>query len=778
MRATVLFVVGAVSRRAAERGVVFTDADLDVLERIGESAGADVELLLACEAPATHGRKPTMKQVRAERDRLLAQVAASGASLVVAMGPIPVAALWGKGGMKASEMRMRRHDLPDVPKPVYVTWSPEEIAVGGLEQFAAIDVQRALAGELPTQWGEYHVQTEIHPELAEYLATAQLGEHVVSMDLETHPGLDPYAPDARIRMVVVSHRPGWAQVVQCGPASEVPDWVQDLLRDPSVLKTGSNIRFDVRWLRRFGYEVLNHFCTQHQEHVLDENCRAKDLKSLVLRYRPELGDYASGQHALVAERAIRDRKGKVVEDGWRFVRDEEMYQYAGGDGDGGIAVHLGQMRRIREEGLERPLAVMREWFPAISEVEMAGACVSLERNAELAELYGDELRRLRAEIRGVLGPINVGSPGQLIPALQAHCPGVDLRDLFARSKDGEDERYSTRAFVLRREAAKHPVLGLILEYRRRDALRRFVDGVRKYAVEVNGRHYVFSSLRGDVTATYRLSSSHPNLQNLPRTAREEAAAGLNVKRQYVSRFEGGSITEGDQSQLELRVAGMEAEDQALMQAFASGEDVHRVLAGMMRGVPLARVTDDMRQAGKTTNFHVLYGGGAIGLARRLGCDEWEARRLVQQFDETFIGYRHWEREQHRLARTRGWVESAFGFRRRIRRPESWTSSEGRHALRQAANAPIQGGASTIVNLGIVRVRALFRENGLRSVPFLTVHDSLEVDTFPGEEEVVRRLVAEGMEHPEVEKYGVELTIPLRVDFKRGPNWGEMMEVKG
>ncbi len=775
MKPTVLFVLGAVSRRAADTGVAITNADLALLERLGDSAGSDIEIVLACEARATHGRKPTMRQVRAERERLMGQIAASTADVVIAIGPAAVAALWNKGNIKVESKRMRRHDLPDVAKPVFATWSLEEIAFKGLEIYAAIDVQRAVAGEIPVNWGEYHVQTEMHPELSEYLAGG--GERVVTVDLETFPGTNPYAPDARIRMVVVSHRSRWAQVVQAGPASEIPEWVQDLLRDPSICKVGSNIRFDVRWLRRFGYAVENYVCTHHTEHVLDENCRVKNLKSLSLKYHPTLGDYAAGQNALVDERSVRDRKGKVVEDGWRHISDEEMYQYAGGDGDSGITVYHAQAKRVVDEGLARPFEIMRTYYPAISELEMAGACVSMEENARLEERYTAELARLRAEIRGTLGPINVASSAQLKPALQAHCPGIDLTDVFKRPRDDEDDQYSTRAYVLKREAKRFPMLALVLEYRRRQALYNFVKGIRKHVVHINGRDYVFSSLRGDIVPTYRHSSSRPNMQNVPDADEYEMANGLNVKRQYVSRFDGGSILVSDQSQMELREAGMISGDQALHEAFHSGIDVHTVLASQMKGIKIEEVTKDIRADCKTTNFRVLYGGGAYGLALTLGCSEWHAQDLIKQFDETFTGYRRWERETHHLARTRGWVESRFGFRRRIIAPENWNSKDGRHALRQAANAPVQGGAGTTVNLGIVEVLKLFKANGLRSVAFMTVHDNLVVDAYPGEEENARELVTIGMEHPGVEKYGVELTIPLQVDHKIGPTWGETEDIK-
>lgn len=762
---TAIFLLTGVSKRAKERGQAITDDDLAVLDELSEKGGVDAEVLFICESAASHGKKPTMAQIREERPRLLAEIAASGAAFIVAFGPMPVAALWNKGGIKYGDLRMRSHDLSDVSKPVIVTASLEEMALKpGLRNWAALDVLRGVAGETPVRLGDYVITRELSPRLQSYLAA---GGKEVTVDLETYPGLSPYDPDARIRMVVVSHDTGWAQVVQCGPSSEIPEWLRDLLQDPSVLKVGSNIGFDVRWLRRFGYEVNNFADTGYAAHLLDETDPMKDLKTLSLRYHPSLGDYAAGHRALVEER------GGAKKDGWARIQDEEMYQYAGGDGDAGITIWHALRDRIAAEGLERPWAAMCTYHPAIMRLEHAGACVSMSKVQELDDRYVEELARLRVEIRGTLGAgLNPNSPDQLATALQQYVPEVNLRKVLWK-RGAEDNQYSTEAFVLRREAKKHPVITTILTYRRRQALHKFVKSIRKYVVRVGAQDFVFSRLRGDVTTTYRHSSASPNLQNLPRGTEEESGLGLNVKTAYVSRFEGGRIMEWDQSQLELRETAMIAGDEALLAAFRSGEDVHTTLAAMMNGIEPSAVTGPIRQAGKTTNFHVLYGGGAWGLSLRLGCTHKMAEDMIAQFDDTFSGFRRWEKEQHRLAVSRLWVESRYGFRRRFARPQSWASLEGRHIKRQAGNAPIQGGASIHTNLGIVRVLEEFKARGLRSVPFLTVHDSLLIDVAPGEEYTVAEAVQLGMEHPDTERFGVELTVPLVVDGKIGDSWGNM-----
>lgn len=218
-------------------------------------------------------------------------------------------------------------------------------------------------------------------------------------------------------------------------------------------------------------------------------------------------------------------------------------------------------------------------------------------------------------------------------------------------------------------------------------------------------------------------------------------------------------------------------DRALFEAFASGVDVHTYLAALMLDIPAEQVDKDRRQALKSTNFHVLYGGGPPGLAARLGSGLEYAQSLIELFDNTFEGYRAWEREVRREMRENLVVYSRYGAPRRCIRPPSWKSPIGRKILRQAGNAPIQGGASWHTNLGLVKTQRLMAERNLRSVMMMTVHDSAVFDVYPGELEAVMVAAREGMERPDTTKYGVDLSIPLVVDFKVGPNWGEMEEIK-
>jgi len=703
-----------------------------------------------------------LKAIKPERDRMLQQVAAHTPDIVVAFGPTAAKALWGKG-VKVANLRHKLHTLPDVAAPVWVTNSLEEASIKpGLVKFMGIDLLHAAKGETDVRW-RTHIVTDHRSGPDPRL---DLGAAVASVDLETYPGTDARVPTARIRMAVVSTDAGFAQVIQAGPASELPEWLTEWLASGRTLWGGSNIAFDWFWLQRFGYTLKNFVCTSHLQHILDENSAQKDLKSLVLIHT-DIGDYSREQRDYVEDRG-----------GWEFVTDAEMYQYAGADGYGGYEVLTKQLAAIRERGLEKAMAVHKATYPAIAKLQYAGAHLDLQENARLSERYVTALSRLTMDARKVLGPINLNSPTQLVPALKTAVPGLDLTEWFWKHQDDEEEKFSTKKAILEREARKHPVLATVLEYRRRETLRRFIDGIHKHVVDRGPRGaFVYTNIRGDVTVTHRLSSSKPNMQNLPRDTEGELAAELNVKRQYVSRFPGGSITEGDESQLELRVAAIISGDRAMHEAFLRGTDVHTELAAMMRRIQPAQVTKEVRQAGKTTNFHVLYGGQAFGLGLRLGCSKAEAQELIDQFYATFPDFEGWQRETEAFAKKHLYVESMFGRRRHFVRPDDWKGPAGKRILRQAVNSPIQGDASAITNIGIAQAVDRMSRERMRSVMFLTVHDSGVVDNYPGEEEAVAQILREEMEHPDTEQFGVRLTLPLVVDIKTGPSWGAMREIK-
>jgi hypothetical protein len=448
-----------------EQGDCISSQDIEACEHISEKAGVDADIVLACNDKATWGKgsKCTLKAIQAERQRLRGEVASLSPELIVCFGPTAARAVWNKG-VKVADLRHQLHELEEWPAPVWVTHSLEEASMKpGLVKFMGIDLLHAAKGETDVKWRQ-HIVTRWDQSLID--PNIDLHAKIASVDLETYPGTNPRHRDARIRMAVVSTSDGFAQVIQAGPNSELPDWLRSWLESGRTLWGGSNIQFDAYWLRTCAGVTLRNFVdTSQLQHILDENSAQKDLKSLVLIHT-DIGDYSREQRDMVTERG-----------GWKYIKDEEMYQYAGGDGYGGYEVLRKQLAEIKERGLEKAMEVHRYTYPQLSRLMNNGARLDVEENRALETRYVAALSKLTQEIREVLGPVNLNSPKQLIPALQKYVPGIQLTEWFWKNWDSDENKYSTKKAVLQREAHKHPIIAKVLEYRRRETLRRFVTGI-------------------------------------------------------------------------------------------------------------------------------------------------------------------------------------------------------------------------------------------------------------------------------------------------------------
>ena len=572
-------------------------------------------------------------------------------------------------------------------------------------------------------------------------------------------------------MAVISDRVGRAWVVQAKPDSTLPQWVIDLASNPDLIKSGSNVKFDYKWMRRFGYTIENMWDTSTTEHVIDSTNPKKDLKSLTFRYVEKLGDYSKAHRDLVRKRKTKEH------DGWRYVTDEEQYEYCGGDGEASIGSYRGQVALLEKLDLDRPMKLMLDLYPVLAKMEHHGSCISMEENRRLDELYQAKLAVLREDIVVDLGPINLNSHQQLGAALKELIPDIKLtvRDWTRIVGDDEDEETSTKRTVLERESHKHPVIAKVLEYRSyRVRHSTFIKGVyEKHATKHSGDWYIHPTYRSDVVETYRLSSQAPNDQNFPRKDNDDPV--LTVKKQFVSRFMDGVILEADQSQVEIRFAAMISGDEKMLVAIASGEDIHTAMAAIMLNKPACEVSKTERQECKARTFLILYGGGAKKLAADLKISRRRAQRMIDEYFETFTGLRKFIDKAHADVRRDLYVETVWGFKRHFVRPDQWDSPDGWSVQRQAFNTLVQNGAVGVTYCSMIWLDRKLEEEGLRSLLFKQVHDSMVIDVAPGEVERVAELVRWSMEHAaEIAKdYDVDITVPLHCDVEVGQNWGEV-----
>jgi DNA polymerase-1 len=324
--------------------------------------------------------------------------------------------------------------------------------------------------------------------------------------------------------------------------------------------------------------------------------------------------------------------------------------------------------------------------------------------------------------------------------------------------------YSTAADVLEKLRGKHPVVDRILEQRALSKLKStYVEALPKLVNPATGR--VHTSFRQTGTVTGRISSSNPNLQNIPIRTEQ----GRQVRRAFVAE-EGWLLLGADYSQVELRVLAHISQDPGLLEAFRQGEDIHSTTAAAVYGVPLADVTYDMRRVAKTANFAMVYGSSAFGLAQQTGLTQDEAAKFIEAYFARFPRVRAYIKDTKKQASEQGYVETLLGRRRYF--PELALDSRARPGQRRAAermaiNAPIQGSAADIIKIAMIRLHQALQERKARSRTILQVHDELVLEVPQEEMDTVRPLVVEIMEG------AFDLAAPLKVDVEAGPNWLEM-----
>ena len=308
---------------------------------------------------------------------------------------------------------------------------------------------------------------------------------------------------------------------------------------------------------------------------------------------------------------------------------------------------------------------------------------------------------------------------------------------------------------------KHPIIEEILEFRAvKKLLSTYIEPFPMFVNKQTGR--VHTTFNQALTATGRLSSSNPNLQNIPiRTER-----GKEIRKAFVAGSADGIIVSADYSQIELRIMAHLSQDQHLIQAFRNGVDVHAATAEKIFGVPHEEVTADQRRVAKTANFGIMYGISSFGLSQRLGISRSEAKKLIDDYFNAFPAIRSFIDDTIAAARENGYVETIFGRRRYLPDINAKNATVRALAERNAVNAPIQGTAADIIKLAMIGVDRKMAEEGLKSKMVLQIHDELLFDTISSEREKLMSIVKEQMEHV------TELSVPLTVECNYGKNWLE------
>ena len=519
--------------------------------------------------------------------------------------------------------------------------------------------------------------------------------------------------------------------------------LRKLLGDPRVPKAGHNVKYDWLVLRRAGVELagvtydsmLASFVLDpgRRSHAIDE--LARDRLSLVMRTYPELVGRGKAQRAFAA------------------VPVADAARYSAADSEMVLRLFAAFQPELEDHQLLRLLDTIElPLLPVLVDMEWRGVRIDVERLGEISRTFTRELAELELSIYRAAGTeFNINSTPQLRHVLFEK---IQL-PVLKKTKTGP----STDFEVLEQlAAAGHDVPKLLIEYRELSKLKStYVDALPGFINPVTGR--IHTSFNQTGAATGRLSSSDPNLQNIPvRTPRGEA-----IRRAFVAP-PGALLLTADYSQIELRLLAHLSGDPAFVQAFEQGGDIHRQTAAIIFGVPQEQVTSEMRARAKTINFGTIYGQGPFALARQLGITQEEARAFIQAYFTRFAGVRAWLDRTVAEAREKGYVETLFGRRRYVPELKDRNFNIRAFGERTATNSPLQGSAADLIKIAMVRIAAALTSGGLASRMILQVHDELVLEVPAQEASIATELVKRHMEG------AAKLRVPLLVSIGVGMNW--------
>ncbi len=524
------------------------------------------------------------------------------------------------------------------------------------------------------------------------------------------------------------------------------DALRPVLEDPAIGKLGQNLKYDRIVLRNVGIELLGTpFDTMVASYLLDAGQRNHNLDDLAKRYLHHV--------TIKIEELIGSGKHQKRMD---EVPVPQITDYAAEDALVPVRLQPILARRMDEESLA-PLFrdVEMPLIDVLVELEYNGVKIDVGRLAELSDNFGQQMQRLEQEIYLLAGrQFNIASTRQLQEILFVE---QKLPVIKRTAKTGP----STDVDVLEELAFRHPLPAKIVDYRQYAKLKgTYVDALPQMVNPRTGR--VHASFNQVVTATGRLSSHDPNLQNIP--VRTEA--GRAIRSAFVPGEEGWTLVAADYSQIELRVLAHYTADQRLCEAFQRNEDIHARVAGQVNNIPLEEVTADMRRQAKVVNFGTIYGQGAVSLARQLGIARETAAKFINSYFETYPGIERFLVESLAECRKQGYVTTILGRRRAIEGVRADAGRSRNMAERTAVNTIIQGSAADLMKLAMLAVyRRLQREKHPARM-LLQIHDELIFETPAEQVGYLAQLLREEMSSV------YPLRVPLKVDVKAGPNWAD------
>ena len=519
-----------------------------------------------------------------------------------------------------------------------------------------------------------------------------------------------------------------------------------LLQNPDTLKVGQNIKYDYLVMQNYGIEIegplfdtmIAHYVLQPELHHGMDYLAEIYLGYQTIRIEELIGDRGKGQLNM------RDLSPALICD------------YACEDADITLKLKNILEKELQKNGVEELFYdIEMPLVRVLAHMERNGARVDTEALRDTAAHFGERLQQIEKDIYTLAGePFNIASPKQVGEVL------FEKLRIMEKPKKTKTGQYVTSEDVLESLRSRHPIVEKILAHR---GLKKLIGTyVEPLPSLINPRTgHIHTSFNQTVTATGRLSSTNPNLQNIP--VRDDD--GKEIRKAFIP-DDGCLFFSADYSQIELRIMAHLSQDKNLIEAFQMGEDIHAATAAKVFKKPISEVTREERSKAKTANFGIIYGISVFGLAERMGVSRGEAKELIDNYFLTYPDVRRYMDESIARAREKGYIETLFHRKRYLPDINSHNATVRGYAERNAINAPIQGSAADIIKVAMNEIDKRFRAEGIRSKMILQVHDELNFSVYPDEQERVKNIVISAMQS------AIQLSVPLIADYGWGKNWLE------
>lgn len=529
-------------------------------------------------------------------------------------------------------------------------------------------------------------------------------------------------------------------------AQKIVDIFKPAYENPSSLKTGQNIKYDMLVLARYGVDIKGKMFDTMVAHYVLQPELPHNMDVLAEQYL--------GYSTIKIEELIGP-KGKKQKN-MRDLPPGDVYEYACEDAD--VTLRLKNALHdelVRNDAIQLFEEVEMPLVRVLAAMELTGVRIDTETLRETSELFTLRMNKLEEEVFALAGEsFNLSSPKQVGEIL------FDKLKIDERAKRTKTGQYVTSEEVLEKLRPRHEIVDRILNYRGLKKLTStYVDSLPTLINPSTGK--IHTSFNQTVTSTGRLSSSNPNLQNIPVRGDD----GKEIRKAFIPE-PGCTFFSADYSQIELRIMAHLSGDKHMIEAFLEGDDIHASTAAKIYHKPIGDVTRDERRKAKTANFGIIYGISVFGLAERLNVPRSEARELIDGYFATYPRVREYMDESIERARRQGYIETLLRRRRYLPDINSRNAIVRGYAERNAINAPIQGSAADIIKIAMVRIYNRFISENLRSTMMLQVHDELNFSVVPEEREIVEQIVIHEMEN------AYSLSVPLKADCGWGANWLE------